>query len=113
MTIGSDVAGSIRQPSSWCGIVSLKPTFGLVPCTGVWSMESSLDHLGPMTRTVNDCATLLQVSSLVKIQVDVGNMISSIHIISFDATNKNKRELYLKTDRWIRIVHVSSDLKIL
>ena len=61
MAIGGDQGGSIRIPSSWCGIVGLKPTFGLVPWTGVWSMESSLDHLGPMARTVNECATLLQV----------------------------------------------------
>ena len=64
MAIGGDQGGSIRIPCSWCGLVGLKPTFGLVPCTGVWSMESSLDHLGPMSRTVKDCATLLQVSSL-------------------------------------------------
>ena len=71
MAIGGDQGGSIRMPSGWCGIVGLKPTFGLVPYTGVWSMESSLDHLGPMTRTVKECATLLQVSFIVSVLVDV------------------------------------------
>ena len=75
MAIGSDDAGSIRLPASWCGIIGLKPTFGLVPCTGAWFIESSLDHLGPMTRTVKECATLLQASSLINLQVDVGNRI--------------------------------------
>lgn len=53
--------GSIRIPASWCGCVGLKPTFGLVPYTGVASHEPSLDHVGPMARTVEDCARLLEV----------------------------------------------------
>ncbi|KAK3102671.1 hypothetical protein FSP39_013053 [Pinctada imbricata] len=60
MALGSDQGGSIRMPSSWCGIVGLKPTFGLVPYTGSVSLESTVDHLGPMTRTVDDCALLLE-----------------------------------------------------
>lgn len=61
MAIGCDQAGSIRLPASWCGIVGLKPTHGLVPYTGICAMEPTLDHVGPMARTVQDCALLLEV----------------------------------------------------
>ena len=53
--------GSIRIPAAWCGCVGLKPTFGLVPYTGIASHEPSLDHVGPMARTVTDAARLLEV----------------------------------------------------
>jgi aspartyl-tRNA(Asn)/glutamyl-tRNA(Gln) amidotransferase subunit A len=58
--LGSDTGGSIRQPSAYCGVVGLKPTYGLVSTTGVVPLSWSLDHVGPMTRTVADCAVLLQ-----------------------------------------------------
>jgi amidase len=61
MAIGTDQGGSIRQPASCCGIVGMKATFGLVPCTGNLGMEYSLDHVGPLTRTVADNALLLEV----------------------------------------------------
>ena len=61
MAIGADQAGSIRIPASWCGVVGLKPTFGLVPYTGAVSIETTVDHLGPMAKTVYDCALLLEV----------------------------------------------------
>ncbi len=61
MAIGGDQGGSIRIPSSWCGIYGMKPTYGLVPYTGAMGLEQSLDHLGPMTRTVTDNALLLEV----------------------------------------------------
>ena len=61
LAVGGDQAGSIRIPAAWCGIVGLKPTFGLVPYTGAASLEPNHDHLGPMTRTVKDCALLLEV----------------------------------------------------
>ncbi|XP_060581871.1 amidase-like [Ruditapes philippinarum] len=60
MAIGGDQGGSIRIPASWCGIVGLKPTWGLVPYTGAVPIETTCDHLGPMTRTVRDCAVLLE-----------------------------------------------------
>ena len=61
MAVGGDQGGSIRIPSSWCGIVGLKPTWGLVPYTGAATQEMTVDHLGPMARTVADCALLLEV----------------------------------------------------
>ena len=59
--IGSDTAMSIRQPAALCGIVGLKPTFGRVSKYGAMTLSFSLDHLGPMTRTVRDNALMLQV----------------------------------------------------
>lgn len=59
--IGSETAGSIRLPASWCGIVGLKPTYGRVSRYGVIAMGSSLDSPGPMTKTVDDAAYLLSI----------------------------------------------------
>jgi len=61
MAIGGDQGGSIRIPSSWCGIYGLKPTYGLVPYTGAFPIELTLDHLGPMARSAADCALMLEV----------------------------------------------------
>ena len=61
MAIGGDQAGSIRIPASFCGIVGLKPTYGLVPYTGIGPLEITLDCAGPMTATVRDNALLLEV----------------------------------------------------
>jgi amidase len=61
MAIGGDQGGSIREPSAFCGVYGLKPTYGLVPYTGAAPMEMTLDHLGPMTATVADNALLLEV----------------------------------------------------
>ncbi|HLJ62801.1 MAG TPA: amidase [Stellaceae bacterium] len=61
MAIGGDQGGSIRIPASWCGIYGMKPTHGLVPYTGVMPIEVTLDHTGPMTRTVADNALFLEV----------------------------------------------------
>lgn len=61
MALGTDQGGSIRIPASWSGIVGMKPTYGLVPYTGVMPIEMTLDHVGPMTRTVRDNALLLSV----------------------------------------------------
>jgi aspartyl-tRNA(Asn)/glutamyl-tRNA(Gln) amidotransferase subunit A len=58
--MGSDTGGSIRQPAAYCGIVGLKPTYGLVSTRGVVPLSWSLDHVGPLCRTVADAALLLQ-----------------------------------------------------
>ena len=60
ITIGGDQGGSIRIPASWCGVVGLKPTFGLVPYTGIFGIDNTFDHAGPMTRTVADAAVTLE-----------------------------------------------------
>ncbi|HLJ22104.1 MAG TPA: amidase, partial [Stellaceae bacterium] len=59
--IGTDTGGSIRNPASLCGIVGMKPTYGLVSRRGVLPLSFALDHVGPMTRTVRDNALMLQV----------------------------------------------------
>jgi amidase len=61
MAIGGDQGGSIRGPASLCGVYGMKPTFGLVPFTGVMQYEPTLDHIGPMSGTVHDNALLLEV----------------------------------------------------
>ena len=60
-SLGSDTGGSIRGPSAFCGTVGLRPTYGRVTRHGVVPMSWSLDTVGPMTRTVEDCAIMLQV----------------------------------------------------
>jgi aspartyl-tRNA(Asn)/glutamyl-tRNA(Gln) amidotransferase subunit A len=62
-SIGSDTGGSIRIPSAACGIVGMKPTFGRVSKYGVYPLSRTLDHIGPMTRTVQDNAVLLNILS--------------------------------------------------
>jgi amidase len=61
MALGGDQGGSIRIPAAFCGIYGLKPTWGLVPYTGIMPIELTLDHTGPMTATVEDSALLLEV----------------------------------------------------
>ncbi len=61
LALGGDQGGSVRIPASLCGIVGHKPTHGLVPYTGAFPIERTIDHLGPMTRTVADAALVLTV----------------------------------------------------
>jgi aspartyl-tRNA(Asn)/glutamyl-tRNA(Gln) amidotransferase subunit A len=58
--MGSDTGGSIRGPAAYCGIVGLKPTYGRVSRRGVFPLSYTLDHCGPLTRTVEDCAIMMQ-----------------------------------------------------
>ena len=83
--LGSDTAGSIRNPAAYCGIVGLKPTYGLVSTRGVIPLSWSLDHVGPMTRTVSDTALLLQAiagydpEERTSRRMDVPNYFSALH----------------------------------
>jgi len=61
ITFGTDQAGSVRIPASWCGVLGLKPTHGLVPYTGIAAIDHTFDHVGPLARSVEDLAIALQV----------------------------------------------------
>ncbi len=60
LAVGTDQGGSIRVPAAWCGAVGLKPTHGLVPYTGIVGIDQTIDHAGPIARSVADTALLLQ-----------------------------------------------------
>src|SRR5881296_490760 len=82
--LGSDTAGPIRQPAAYCGIAGLKPTYGLVSTRGVIPLSWSLDHVGPMTRTVADAALLLQAiagydsEEITSVRMDVPNYAAAL-----------------------------------
>lgn len=61
VSLGTDQAGSVRNPAAWCGIVGCKPTYGLVPYTGVFGMDFGIDHVGILTRDVKTNAQVLEV----------------------------------------------------
>lgn len=63
VALGTDQAGSVRIPSSWCGVFGLKPTWGLIPYTGIMTLEPTLDHVGIMARNVRDIAITLEAIS--------------------------------------------------
>ena len=61
MAMGSDTGGSIRGPAAWCGLVGIKPTYGRVSRRGVFPLSWTLDHCGPLSRSVEDAAITVQV----------------------------------------------------
>lgn len=62
-SLGTDTGGSIRGPASYCGVVGFKPTYGWISADGVMALSETLDHVGPLTRTIGDAAHLLEGSS--------------------------------------------------
>src|SRR5499427_5693108 len=82
--IGTDTAGSIREPAALCGCVGLKPTFGRVPSRGVIPLSASLDHVGPLAATVTDAAIVLQAiagydaSDITSAEVPVAEYVSAV-----------------------------------
>ncbi|KPI35363.1 Amidase [Cyphellophora attinorum] len=63
LALGGDQAGSIRLPASFCGIYGLKPSFGLIPYTGIAGLSAMIDHVGPLATTIEDIALLLSVTA--------------------------------------------------
>jgi aspartyl-tRNA(Asn)/glutamyl-tRNA(Gln) amidotransferase subunit A len=84
-SIGTDTAGSVREPASLCGVVGIKPTYGRVSARGVIPLSWALDHVGPITRTVSDAAVFLQAIAAydpgdpASVDVPAGDYISSVN----------------------------------
>lgn len=88
-SLGSDTGGSIRQPSAFCGVVGMKPTYGRVSRFGLAAFASSLDQIGPITRTVEDNARVLEVISGVD-EMDPTSANESVPVFTEELTKDMK-----------------------
>ncbi len=98
LTIGSDSGGSIRGPAKSCGIVGLKPTYGRVSLFGVTTLSWTLDHVGPMARTVSDVACMLQVMAGADPQDDTA-AVTPVPAVHQDADRTCQRVAPRRPDR--------------
>ncbi|MEP6644627.1 MAG: amidase [Acidobacteriaceae bacterium] len=95
--IGTDTAGSVREPAALCGVVGLKPTYGRVSCRGVIPLSPSLDHVGPITRSVSDAVAMFAaISSADGTTIPHANSLSAQ---DQDATAKELKALRLAIPR--------------
>jgi aspartyl-tRNA(Asn)/glutamyl-tRNA(Gln) amidotransferase subunit A len=90
--IGTDTAGSIREPAALCGCVGLKPTYGRVSARGVFPLSWSLDHVGPLTSTVSDAAIVLQaIAGYDALDISSANIPIDDYVSSLHESPKNLR----------------------
>jgi len=109
LTIGSDTGGSIRNPAKSCGVVGLKPTYGRVSRFGVTTLSWSLDHVGPMARTVADVARMLQVMAGADPQ-DRASAATAVPDYSKALTGNIKRlRIGVATEHFFEHVHPETD----
>ena len=78
--IGTDTAGSVRNPASACGIVGLKPSYGLLPCEGVFPLAPSLDHLGILARTAEDVALVMHALRPRSLPIIDGDVLAGLRV---------------------------------
>ena len=87
--IGTDTAGSIREPASLCGVVGLKPTYGRISAQGVIPLSESLDHVGPIARTVADATLIMQ--AIVTDKGEAGGLPSADFLSTWTGADRNLR----------------------
>ena len=103
-SLGTETAGSIRQPASWCGVVGFKPTYGRVPRYGVLAMGSSLDSPGPLVKNVEDAAYVLEIiagydkNDFTSSKVDVPKYSDNLNIDSLKGLKVAIPKEYLELD---------------